>query len=1020
MNKIIRVLNVEDRESDVALLTRHLSRAGYDIVSKRVETPDAMKAALESAEWDVILSDYSMPHFSALGALALLKETGLDIPFIIISGTVGEAVAVEAMRAGANDYLMKDNLMRLGPTIERELHEAENRRARKIAEESLKASEAELLALLAAISDVIFVIDTQGRFLGLAPTDPTHLYKTASEMVGKTLHELFPQPKADMFLGHIGRVLEEGRTKRLEYNLEVEGFELWFEGSVSPMSKSTVVWVAREITERKHAEDKNRTLLHDLGERVKELTALHRASRILQGEWTDTSTLLLEIIELLPQAFQYPEVTAARVRLGELEATTQRWANSQSILRADFATADGQPGSLEVVYTESWPSEAEGPFLSQEFELINTLADMLRTAYDHAQAALALRESEGRFRQLAENIREVFWMRTPDIGEILYVSPAFDSVWGISRETLNSDPRAYIESMHPDDRQRIAQIMEKEQERGFEVEYRIITPDGRLRWIWDRGFPIKDELGGVYRIAGIAEDITERKHAEQELTKSEERYRDLVENAHDIIYSHDLEGNYTSVNKAAERITGYTREEVLKMNFAETVAPEYLDKSRQMLAKKLAGAEETVDDLEIIAKDRRRIAVEVNSRLIYRDGVAVGVQGIARDVTERKQLEEQLRQSQKMEAVGQLAGGVAHDFNNLLTAITGYSDLSLRKMDPRDPLFGNLQEVKMASERAASLTRQLLAFSRKQVMQPKVLDLNSVVADLDKMLRRMIGENIDLRSKLSSQLGRVKADRGQIEQVLMNLVVNARDAIPELGVITIETENIYLEEEYAGQHIAVQPGPHVKLAVTDNGCGMDEAVRARIFEPFYTTKEQGKGTGLGLSTVYGIVKQSKGSIWVYSEVGQGTTFKIYLPHVDGEADRAQQGEGQQKLIARSGETVLLVEDDELVRRMAHTVLELEGYKVIEARNGREALKICLQYANPIHLMLTDVVMPEMSGPAAADQVKEMHPEMRVLYMSGYTEDAIVHHGVLDEGVNFIEKPFTPDALAHKVREVLST
>ena len=384
---------------------------------------------------------------------------------------------------------------------------------------------------------------------------------------------------------------------------------------------------------------------------------------------------------------------------------------------------------------------------------------------------------------------------------------------------------------------------------------------------------------------------------------------------------------------------------------------------------------------------------------------------------ERKNLEEQLVQAQKLEAVGRLAGGIAHDFNNLLTAIIGYAQLALGRLQPDDPLRRRVEEIKKAGDRAASLTRQLLAFSRKQVMQPKVIDLNSVVAELERMLVRMIGEDIEMRTMLQPDLGNVKADPGQMEQVIMNLVLNARDAMPAGGKLTIETANGYLDETYAQQHVAVLPGAYVMLAVSDNGAGIDEETQQHIFEPFFTTKEVGKGTGLGLSTAYGIVKQSGGNIWVYSEPGKGTTFKIYLPRVDEAADEYKHPVATVDL-PQGTETILLVEDEEMVLKVARESLMTCGYRVLEATSGKDALLICEQHRETIHLLLTDVVMPEVSGREVANRLLSLHPEMRILYMSGYADNAIVHHGVLDEGTNFIEKPFGPDALALKVRSVL--
>jgi PAS domain S-box-containing protein len=395
---------------------------------------------------------------------------------------------------------------------------------------------------------------------------------------------------------------------------------------------------------------------------------------------------------------------------------------------------------------------------------------------------------------------------------------------------------------------------------------------------------------------------------------------------------------------------------------------------------------------------------------------AIAIENVRLFEQEREK-EEQLLQSQKLESVGQLAGGIAHDFNNLLTVIGGYSEIMLRRFSQDDPLRRNTEEIKKAAERASSLTRQLLAFSRKQVLQPKVFDLNSLVTDVSKMLRRLIGEDIEFITLLRPEAGLVNADPGQIEQVLMNLVVNARDAMPRGGKITIETANVQLDKAYADMHIAVQPGKYVMLIVSDTGLGMDAEMQDHIFEPFFTTKEVGKGTGLGLSTVYGIVKQSGGNIWVYSGVGHGTTFKIYLPLAEEEVGRRKPAE---PAAPRGTETILLVEDEGTVRKLARAILEENGYHVLEAANGEEALPICEQHCGDIHLMLTDVVMPLMSGRELANRIETICPHLPVLYMSGYTDDAIVHHGVLDPGTPFLEKPFTPDALARKVREVLDT
>jgi PAS domain S-box-containing protein len=414
-------------------------------------------------------------------------------------------------------------------------------------------------------------------------------------------------------------------------------------------------------------------------------------------------------------------------------------------------------------------------------------------------------------------------------------------------------------------------------------------------------------------------------------------------------------------------------------------------------------------------KSGRLIDVEIALHEIGYGGRRVQL-AILLDISGRRDLEEQLRQSQKMEAVGMLAGGVAHDFNNLLTIINGYSQLLLNHLTPGDTNRTFVEQILKAGDRAAALTRQLLAFSRRQVMQPKVLELNRLVTGLSTMLQRLIGEDIDLRLDLAQDLGRVNADPSQVEQVLMNLVVNSRDAMPQGGSVTIETSNVTLDSSYVGRHLAVKPGPYVLLAVSDSGAGMDSATQARLFEPFFTTKSAGRGTGLGLSTVFGIVKQSNGSIAVYSEPGHGTSFKVYLPRIDQPV--ALEAEAAKAQAWRGTETILVVEDDDMVRSLVRETLERHGYKVLDAPGPIEARQVAENYRSPIHLLITDVVLPKVSGRELAIQMVRARPTIKVLYMSGYTDSAIVNIGILTKDVAFLQKPFTPAALIDKVRDVL--
>jgi len=518
-------------------------------------------------------------------------------------------------------------------------------------------------------------------------------------------------------------------------------------------------------------------------------------------------------------------------------------------------------------------------------------------------------------------------------------------------------------------------------------------------------------------------EVSDRKLAEEALRDSEGRYRLLFESNPFPMWVYDLEDLcFLAVNEAAVHRYAYSSEEFLSMTIKDIRPSEDVPSMLDDVLKFSSNSRDA-GVWRHRTKDGTIIDVEITSYPLSFAGRPAALV-LANDITERRRAEEalqrsetQLRQALKMEAIGKLAGGVAHDFNNLLTAISGHSEMCLRRLTPEDPLHRHIQGIKKTGERAAALTRQLLAFSRKQILQPQVMDLNHVVVELSKMLQRLIGEDIDLLMGLEADLGKVKADPNQLEQVLMNLCVNARDAMPKGGKLTVETSNVQLGEEFAGQHLSVPPGNYVMLAVSDTGCGMDAVTQARIFEPFFTTKEVGKGTGLGLATVYGIVKQSGGSIWVYSELNQGTTFKIYLPSVQGTAEKLKAPTGVQELVS-GVETVLLVEDEEVVREMAMEILQECGYQVLQAEDGLEALRLAGQYTGEIHLMLTDVVMPRMSGRELADQITHLRPHLKVLYMSGYTDDAIVHHGVLDEGTAFLGKPFSMHALARKVRELL--
>jgi PAS domain S-box-containing protein len=632
-----------------------------------------------------------------------------------------------------------------------------------------------------------------------------------------------------------------------------------------------------------------------------------------------------------------------------------------------------------------------------------------------------LRESKERSQSLIETSPDVIVL-IDFSGKIIVINEAALTTYGYeSRDELIG--RSVLDFVIPEDRPRVFQEISKvlEVKTLRNLEYTSLKKDGSTFSIEMSASLILDAQQKPTSIVIMIRDITERKRVEEKTR----RLATVVKDSNDAITIQDFEGRITAWNRGAELMYGFSEEEALQMNIGRLTSPDKEVEQKEFTRRLIAGEAITSLETQRVAKDGRILDIWMTvTKLVDDTGKPIGIASTERDITERKRveqemrtLEDQLRQSQKMEAIGQLAGGIAHDFNNLLTVIKGYSQLSLMELKEGDPLKPNIEEVQKAADRAAGLTRQLLAFSRRQVMEMRVLDPNTLLRDLDKMLRRIIGEDIELVTLLADDLGTVKADAGQIEQVVMNLAVNARDAMQKGGKLTIETANVELDENYARNHIAVKPGPYVMLSVSDTGVGMTPEVRDRVFEPFFTTKEKGKGTGLGLSTVYGIVKQSGGNIWVYSEPNHGTAFKIYLSRVDEPLEEVGE-KGVKEGLPRGSETVLVVEDEEEVRKLAVQILRRQGYTVLEASQGNEASHICEQHKGPIHLMVMDVVMPGMTGRELAKSLEPHHPEMQVLYMSGYTDNAIVHHGILEKGLSFLQKPFTLEGLVRKVREVL--
>jgi two-component system, cell cycle sensor histidine kinase and response regulator CckA len=633
-----------------------------------------------------------------------------------------------------------------------------------------------------------------------------------------------------------------------------------------------------------------------------------------------------------------------------------------------------------------------------------------------ARRARRIDQSEESYRSLVELSPDAIWVHCG--GKIVFANSATATIFGASSpaDLLGKEMLGLV---HPDDRVGIRENLAKRE--GdlsaplLRTERKYIGFDGRDVEVESLVRPL------VYRgrpsTLVVFRDISERKQAEQKLRQSETRfYQAFNLNPEPIIINTLSEGRYIDVNDSFLRVTGYRREEIIGQTALETKLWERpTDRARYLQILTGTGS---VRDLEIVFRTKagaQRTGL-ISSEFVDIAGERCAI-AVIRDVTERSMLEKQLRQAQKMEAVGQLTGGIAHDFNNLLGVIIGYSDILEAELDPTSKWHRNAAQIHKAAQSAAALTRQLLAFSRQQVLEPTVLDLNTIVTDTGKMLRRLLGENIELKVVLGPALGCVRADRGQIEQVIINLAVNARDAMPQGGTLTLETSSVEADRYYASQNPPMSPGSFVSFAVTDTGIGMDAETQARIFEPFFTTKERGKGTGLGLATVYGVVKQSGGFIWVQSEPGQGSTFKILLPRVDESVRTVVPDTGSSESW-RGSETVLLVEDEEPLRKLILNMLSRNGYSALEAANATEAMDIADKHGEKIDLLLTDVVMPGMSGTDLAARLVLRCPELRVLYMSGYAEFAASQDKLLEHGHPLLQKPFTEESLKRKVREVL--
>ena len=751
-------------------------------------------------------------------------------------------------------------------------------------------------------------------------------------------------------------------------------------------------------------------------------------------------------------------------RRGDVPELLLRVQRGETVRQHD-ATWLAKDGSTRHVSLTMSPIRDRADSVAGVSVILRDISERRKAEIDRVETAAALHKSEEQFRQIAETIDEVFWMTDAKSGAMLYISPAYDRIWGRSRDELYVRPEAWLDAVHEEDRGRLASRLRRGATSEPMEPYRVVRPDGGIRWIRAREFVIRRADGEIYRTTGIASDITDLKAAEEASNEKArlaalaadvgivqtqgDKMAEILQRSVEFMVRHldaafariwtlnaqqdtlELQasaGMYTHLDGAHSRVPvgklkiGRIAQE-RKPHLTNDVLhdpwigdPEWA-RRESMVA--FAGYPLMVGDdiVGVMAMFARRPLGQftLDGLRTVADTIALGIRRKQAEKTQSG-LEDQLRQAQKMEAIGQLAGGVAHDFNNLLSVILGYGNLLQSSPGHSDADRKGLEQICKAAERAGGLTRQLLAFSRKQVLVPEVFDLRDSVQDIAKMLGRLIGEDVELSLSFAREACRVRADRGQIDQVIANLAVNSRDAMPQGGKLTIEVRHADFTEAMVHDRARIEPGPYVLLAVTDTGVGMNAETRSHAFEPFFTTKGPGEGTGLGLATVYGIVKQSDGFIWLYSEPGQGTTFKIYLPRTESEAGAVVPVQGGS--LPGGSETILLVEDDEALRGLAQLILEERGYRVLAASGGEEAERLAAGWEGPIHLLLSDVIMPGMNGREVADRLCPRRPEMRTIFMSGYTGDAVLRRGIVAEDADFIQKPFTPTILAVKVRQVL--
>lgn len=1037
MNSPLRILHLEDNPADALLVRDQLAQDGLVAEVCHVSCREEFVRALAAHPWDLVLADYRLPDFTGLLALKLVRENFPCLPFILMSGTIGEQAAIESLKAGATDYVLKQNRDRLPAAVRRAVAEAAERARLEAAEEDLRLSEKQYRLLFQGNPHPMWVFDLETlAILEVNEAATQHYGYSREEFLRMTLTDLRvpeggqPGVAAPVDVKTQGLVWRHRRKDGAEMNMEVIWSPLAFRGKLAALTLATDVTVRRRAAQRDLVFGK---LSHNLSA----VTTASAAARFICEaadelfHWNDFALDLYsaerdEVVSLMA-------VTTIDGERVEIPAAPQPKTANALIQRviargAELVPAEetGNPDGtnmvapirkgervIGVLFIQSRHSQS---YARHDLEILQTLADQCGGALQRVQVEEELRQSQRRFRELFESSPDAIFVEDLE-GKVLDVNRSACALHGLAREQLVGK-KAIDQLVPPAHRdQARAEFQKLAAGQISWTESERLCADGHLVPVEVRA--VRIEYDGVPALLFHVRDITERRAAEMALRSSEALFRSVWENSTDGMQLTDENGAIVAINRAFCRLVDLSHEQLEGKPFVVVyaVTQNHEKMLRQHGERFRSGMIRENQEHHLVLHDHRSVVFEITDSYVESAGKPRLLLSLFRDVTVHRALEEQYRQSQKMEAVGQLAGGIAHDFNNILTIILGHATLlTMGKLEPK--ALVSAQQIKQASERAAGLTRQLLAFGRKQIYNPRLLDLNHVVGKMTDLLARLLGEDIVLQIHFSSQPAIISADVSMLEQILLNLCVNSRDAMPKGGQLAIRIGICEVDEAHTRRIAEARRGKFIRLSHADTGEGIPPENLPRIFEPFFTTKELGKGTGLGLATVFGITKQHEGWVEVGSEMGKGTTFHIYFPAISGPVAEPEHADTQ--FHARKGtETILVVEDERDVREIVTRTLNFNGYRVFQAVDGQTALQIWAEYKNEIDLVFTDIIMPGgLNGRELADRLWLEKPELKVIFSSGYGANALGKDFKLDPKLNYLQKPYLPQTLSRVIRRCL--